>query len=237
MITDYRKKIIEGNRFTLNRKASFLLQFMKKKKIIRNKYDYYLDAGSGYGHETREFAKIANKAIGIDLNKSYVASANKHATKKIKYEVRNICQTKFHSDTFDLITSVSVIEHIPEKERAVKEAYRILKKDGTLIYQIPNRFFFVELHTYLPFLFIIPKSIRRKLLRQLGYSNDAILASEFSLNQFKKILKKHKIDYSIYPLIYPVEVIPSFFRPIYHILNIFGAFKLIPFGYVVKVTK
>ena len=50
-------------------------------------------------------------------------------------EIRNVDLTRmrFPDESFDYITSISVIEHIPEVERAVAEMYRCLKPNGMLL--------------------------------------------------------------------------------------------------------
>ena len=42
-------------------------------------------------------------------------------------------KTKFKDETFDTVVSISVIEHIPEDKKVIKEMTRILKSGGVLI--------------------------------------------------------------------------------------------------------
>lgn len=60
----------------------------------------------------------------------------KHITKAAPAaELRNVDLTdiQYPDDTFDFITCVSIIEHIPEYETAVAEMLRVLKPDGLLL--------------------------------------------------------------------------------------------------------
>jgi ubiquinone/menaquinone biosynthesis C-methylase UbiE len=43
----------------------------------------------------------------------------------------------FAEETFDLIFCNHVLEHIPEDQKALSELYRVLKKGGTAILQVP----------------------------------------------------------------------------------------------------
>ena len=49
----------------------------------------------------------------------------------------DICDLPFIDGTFDLILCNHVLEHIPDDLKAMEELYRVLKKGGTLIAQVP----------------------------------------------------------------------------------------------------
>jgi len=49
----------------------------------------------------------------------------------------DICALPFENEAYDLIFCNHVLEHIPDDQKAMKELYRILKKGGTLIAQVP----------------------------------------------------------------------------------------------------
>ncbi len=49
----------------------------------------------------------------------------------------DICALPFENEAYDLILCNHVLEHIPDDQKAMKELYRILKKGGTLIAQVP----------------------------------------------------------------------------------------------------
>ena len=49
----------------------------------------------------------------------------------------DICDLPFKDATFDLILCNHVLEHIPDDLKAMEELYRVLKKGGTLIAQVP----------------------------------------------------------------------------------------------------
>ena len=52
----------------------------------------------------------------------------------------NICKSTFPSNSFDLVFSWNVLEHIQQPELAISEIYRILKPNG-IIYSKYNPFF------------------------------------------------------------------------------------------------
>ena len=49
----------------------------------------------------------------------------------------NITSIPEADNTFDLVICFHVLEHIPKDEKAIKELYRILKPNGTLLVQVP----------------------------------------------------------------------------------------------------
>jgi len=49
----------------------------------------------------------------------------------------DICALPFEDEIYDLILCNHVLEHIPDDRKAMSELYRVLKKGGTLIAQVP----------------------------------------------------------------------------------------------------
>ncbi|MGB1449449.1 MAG: class I SAM-dependent methyltransferase [Flavobacteriaceae bacterium] len=49
----------------------------------------------------------------------------------------DICALPFEDDSYDLILCNHVLEHIPDDTKAMTELYRVLKKGGSLIAQVP----------------------------------------------------------------------------------------------------
>jgi SAM-dependent methyltransferase len=55
-------------------------------------------------------------------------------------------QLPYPPDTFDVILSNEVIEHVRDDRQALREMARVLKPGGRLILFCPNRWYFVETH-------------------------------------------------------------------------------------------
>jgi alkylated DNA repair protein alkB family protein 8 len=102
-----------------------------------------LDLGCGNG---RFFELLKNKGIdytGIDNSKKLIELAKKKylsipslSDGIDKFVVGNALNLPFKNNYFDLIYSVAVFHHIPSKElrlRFLKEAKRVLKKDGKIV--------------------------------------------------------------------------------------------------------
>lgn len=79
----------------------------------------------------------------------------------------------FPDETFDLITLMSVFEHIFPKERqtSIAEIARVLSKDGLLLAQMPNMLFPIEIHSWLPLQQFLPRKLAFQYAK--GFSPNA----------------------------------------------------------------
>jgi len=99
-----------------------------------------LDLGCGNG---RFFELLKNKNIdytGIDNSKELIGLAKEKYFNQ-KFLVGNALNLPFKDNSFGLIYSMAVLHHIPSKElqlRFLKEAKRVLKKDGLLVLTVWN---------------------------------------------------------------------------------------------------
>ena len=97
-------------------------------------------ADLGCGYEPRSLLNLMNKfpqitsASGIDLS---ISQAEFHP--KIRIVEGNLNEPLPYPDnSFDLVFSMAVLEHLDNHELALTEAFRILKKDGTLLLTTPS---------------------------------------------------------------------------------------------------
>jgi ubiquinone/menaquinone biosynthesis C-methylase UbiE len=56
-----------------------------------------------------------------------------HNDKHLKLSIQSLEETNYQSNTFDFVTSLSVIEHGVDIHKYFMEMNRILKKDGLLL--------------------------------------------------------------------------------------------------------
>ncbi|MDR2526524.1 MAG: methyltransferase domain-containing protein [Rickettsiales bacterium] len=104
--------------------------------------------------------------------------------KGLKFKRGTALEMPFEDNTFDLVFSSAVIEHLGTSENQNKfigECLRIAKK--YIFITTPNRYYPIELHTALPLIHWLPKSIHRKILKAIG--ND-FLSLEANLNLLTK---------------------------------------------------
>lgn len=115
------------------------------KELIRgisfSKDEVILDIGCGSGLQAMLIGKKCKKVIGIDISEKVVSAAQLRAqcvkgTVNSEFRCIELKNAGFEDEYFDKIFSVCVIEHIPNYVEILKEAYRILKKDGQMIFSV-----------------------------------------------------------------------------------------------------
>ncbi|MBE6381308.1 MAG: class I SAM-dependent methyltransferase [Lentisphaerae bacterium] len=114
------------------------------------------------------------------------------------------CQLPFEDNSFDLVFSSAVIEHVGSYQRQkafIAEAFRVSRKFVFLT--TPNRWHLFEFHTYLPLLHWLPKRIYRFILSRIGLK---YLSKEENLNLLdKRTLKRICRELGVAPKIMTVK--------------------------------
>lgn len=103
-----------------------------------------LDFGCGVGRLTQPLGEHFKKVIGVDISTKMIEKAQSYSKKDNCSFITN-CRfdlTIFDDKTFDFIYSNIVLQHItPDKVfDYLLEFMRILRNDGLLIFQLPDRF-------------------------------------------------------------------------------------------------
>jgi len=102
-----------------------------------------LDYGCGPGYGSEILANYANKVIGVDIREKPLNYARNHR-KANNLSFKRISTTyphSFENQSFDIIVLSHVIEHLPNVRATLKELKRLLKTNGKLIINTPNRKF------------------------------------------------------------------------------------------------
>ena len=103
------------------------------------KTKFVLDAGCGVGYGTEELAERSLHVVGIDLSRKIIYKAKRRRRTNLSF-IRADCQNlPFKNQTFDLLTSFEVIEHIDNQHSFLKDASRVLRQNGVLILSTPLR--------------------------------------------------------------------------------------------------
>jgi len=99
-----------------------------------------LDIGSGGGLDVFLASKKVGpegKVIGLDMTKQMVEKARKNAIKgnynNVEFKLGEIEDIPVEDNSIDLVMSNCVINLVPNKEKAYREIYRILKPGGRFV--------------------------------------------------------------------------------------------------------
>lgn len=118
----------KGRDVLFQQRLAFLARFIKKGRL--------LDIGAGTG-QFLHFARHYFDISGIEVSEKAIDVA------KEKYNINLykgvIEETKFLPDeSFDVITMVHVLEHVPYPGQTLKKCYDLLKKGGIIFIAVPN---------------------------------------------------------------------------------------------------
>jgi ubiquinone/menaquinone biosynthesis C-methylase UbiE len=98
-----------------------------------------LDIGCGEGYNTRIAAKKGAKLNAIDISKVFIKYAKETEQKKplgIEYQVANATNIPFPDNHFDFAMATMSIMDIADTEKAIEEAFRVVKYGGFFQFSI-----------------------------------------------------------------------------------------------------
>lgn len=147
IITDHERKHgkwdLEEFFLTGEHEITHLIDYSTKKGYVTGR-EAALDFGCGVGRLSGALAKRYGKVCCVDISESMVKKALELNDKLLNCEY--IVNTEAHlsmlqDDTFDLIYSNIVLQHIPTREiiqSYISEFIRVMKKGGLLVFQLPD---------------------------------------------------------------------------------------------------
>jgi ubiquinone/menaquinone biosynthesis C-methylase UbiE len=97
-----------------------------------------LELGCGTGYFTKELIKTNAKIIALDISPELLEYAKSNVqSDNIEFMLENAYLMPFKDSTFDVILGSSVVHHL-EIDLAIKEIFRVLKKNGRVQFTEPN---------------------------------------------------------------------------------------------------
>jgi SAM-dependent methyltransferase len=129
-----------------------------------------LDVGCGVGMYTSAFQRYTSEVFGIEIERPRAKQAAGTGTSVAQAVGEAL---PFAANTFDVVFSHEVLEHVRNDRRAVEEMVRVARPGGHLVIFVPNRLYPFETHgiywrgTYhfgnKPFVNWLPNVLRRRL--------------------------------------------------------------------------
>jgi SAM-dependent methyltransferase len=126
------------------------------------------------------------------------ASWMENEYKGLKFKQGTALEMPFENNTFDLVFSSAVIEHVGSQinqHKFISECFRISKK--YIFITTPNRYYPIELHTAIPLIHWLPKRVHRKILKIMGKRSFFSYEENLNLltkNDIKKLCKENNIN-------------------------------------------
>ena len=98
-----------------------------------------LDAGCGVGYGTAHLARVAERVVGVDVSDDAVSYARAHyAGPNVEFLAADVLELPFADDSFGVVCSFEIVEHVSDAERFVAELARVLKPGGRLVLSTPR---------------------------------------------------------------------------------------------------
>ncbi|HRR97004.1 MAG TPA: class I SAM-dependent methyltransferase, partial [Candidatus Ratteibacteria bacterium] len=140
-INKYYNEIYKSKREPTDRKKRAKVKEAMKiigsiKRIVKSEKLKLLDIGCGFGYVLKAGKDIGWEVMGLDMAEWMVEYARKEFG--VKAEVGKFPGINFKAESFDIITLLEVIEHLPDPSLGLKDICTVLKKGGYLIVRVPN---------------------------------------------------------------------------------------------------
>lgn len=159
-----------------------------------------LEVGCNLGQMTFPLAEKKYEVVGFDISKNAIEKASLRAkhykVENVKFEVQDAEKYVGHPDkSFDVVLSFSAFRYFPNPDKALSEAYRVLKKNGVIVIDFPNKYcpwfkilkkiFFVKPHIHDT---LYSKEQIREMLEKAGFKNISFKIFLFSYKELPPVL-------------------------------------------------
>ncbi|MBL7924331.1 MAG: class I SAM-dependent methyltransferase [Bacteroidia bacterium] len=148
------------------------------------KFDRVLELGCGIGYQSAFLSKIANNVMATDLPDPDIQAHapgmevaknlhNKLNVKNVQFIACSAETLPFEDSSFDLIYSSHVLEHIPDRDKALAEMARVLKPGG--IYFCVTPVSFEKLYSFLNYYLLLVTRIFAllgRIVKRIFWSKD-----------------------------------------------------------------
>lgn len=179
----------------------YIIQYRFKKIVQllgKRKYPVLLEAGTGSGIFLPELSKHCERLYACDIHHGFDNVAlicETYGIKDYNLSTQSIDHTNFANESFDAVVAASMLEFVPDIQKALSEIERILKKDGVFITICPMESiildFFLSLYAKKP-----PKAefgdARHKVLKLLE-QNFIIIQKGYMIGKFFPVYTYYKL--------------------------------------------
>ena len=97
-----------------------------------------LELGCGNGISARLINQAGYDVVGTDISHLFLQEARAWENPQLQYQVCDVLELPFETQSFDVICSNELIEHLPDVETALAEMIRVARKGGRIILSGPN---------------------------------------------------------------------------------------------------
>lgn len=184
------RKIKLGPKYRLKRRTSEAIEAIKKyhPRNIASILDIGTADGLMLSQIKTEFPRA--KCIGLEYSKELI---DLNQNKSIKIIQGNAQILPFPDNSFDITIATAIIEHLNQPMKMLKEAYRVLKKEGVIILTTPDPFW-------------------DKIAQKIGYQEKEYHNRLFNLRKLNQMFRVVKLEtvmaekFMLSPIGFPFEL-------------------------------
>lgn len=159
-----------------------------------------LDAGGGTGRFSETLLKKEHKVVLTELSAEMLNEAKEklgsyNNVEFVKNSVTNMIE--FKDESFDIVIMINaILDYCGDYNKAMQEAYRILKKGGLLIATVNNRFLYCKSHELKEGDFGLFRKNMKTGNRYIvwGGQEKGHISHEFTLDELKNALGKNQFN-------------------------------------------
>jgi 2-polyprenyl-3-methyl-5-hydroxy-6-metoxy-1,4-benzoquinol methylase len=157
-----------------------------------------LDVGCALGFMLTEAKKLGWEAVGVETSEFAARYASEHTGCTVL--VGNLQNAQVPSNSFDVVTLMDVIEHVPNPCDLLNEVFRVLRPGGTIFLVTPNfGSFFVWLYNESAYgigpdehvTYFHPRSMRAAL-RKAGFQILMVGSKDFYADNLSRLTSRSR---------------------------------------------
>lgn len=160
-----------------------------------------LDIGCGVGAYVEAFRRFSPFVYGVDLDHDKIAEASANLPNLAVSPAEDL---PYKSNSFDVVFSHEVIEHVDDDHQAIAEAVRVTRPGGQVVVFAPNRLYPFETHGFylgkrhvfklLPFVNYLPDVLRNRFCPHVRV---------YSRNGIRRLFAGLPVEIDLHTQVYP----------------------------------
>jgi ubiquinone/menaquinone biosynthesis C-methylase UbiE len=174
------------------------IKLLEKDILMKVKGKKVLNVGSGIGSFDIEMQRYGADIHGVEPDPfEYEIAVERIKNHGFKQNIKKAVgeDLPFPDNTFDLVTSFQVMEHVQDPGLVIKEIVRVTKKEGIIYINMPNHNSFWEGHYGCLWIPHFPKPLAKLYVRYIRKKDHNFLdtINYLSPTKVKRQMKKHNV--------------------------------------------
>lgn len=138
-------KPADAGQFLLHRRLRLVQELMPAMS------GHLVDFGCGNGAQTALLVPWFDRVTGVDVDLAFLGDFTQRIREegwqdRVTSAAINNGHIPLPDGAADVVTSFTVLEHVPDERAALAEIYRVLRPGGRLLISVPNRWWIFETH-------------------------------------------------------------------------------------------